>query len=169
MTSVAKYSSKYTLSNHIKIEHDGDRIKCERENCDATFKRKDQYRVHLLKHDGEALFTCVECGIGFYNKTHFKSHANKCNYPCPKCGKMLLYSHNVPKHLDICRVTETRFECQIGTCKENQKAFKTVANLHSHHKGYHKLGEKFICGECGFQIFHEAGYKHHMDNHEKSK
>ena len=56
------FSSKYTLLNHIKMEHYGTRITCERENCDASFKRRDQYRVHLLKHDGKALFTCVECG-----------------------------------------------------------------------------------------------------------
>ena len=122
------FPSKSTLSNHIKIEHDGDRIKCERENCDATFKRKDQYRVHLLKHDGKVLFTCVECGNGFYNKTHFKSHmdshANNGNYPCPKCGKMFLYSHDVPKHLDICGVTETRFECQIEHVRKTQRHSK---------------------------------------------
>ena len=96
------FSSKYTLGNQIKIEHDGDRIKCERENCDATFKRKDQYRVHL--HDGKALFTCVKCGNGFYNKMHLKSHmdsdGNKGNHPCPKCGKMFFYNHDVPKHLE---------------------------------------------------------------------
>ena len=68
------FSSIYTLSNHMKIEHNGDCITCERGDCNATFKRKDQYRVHLLKQDGKALFTCVECENGFYNKTHFKSH-----------------------------------------------------------------------------------------------
>ena len=127
------FLSKYTLDNHIKIEHDGTRIKYERENCDATFKRRDQYRVHLLKHNGKALLTCVECGNGFYNKMHFKSHmdshANNRKHSSPKCGKMFFYSHDVPKYLDICGVTKERFKCKIGTCKENPKGFKTIANL----------------------------------------
>ena len=91
------FSLKYTLSNHMKIEHDRNCITCEREDCNATFKRKDQYRVHLLKHDGKALFTCVECRNGFYNKMHFKSHidshANTRKHFCAKCGKMFLYIH----------------------------------------------------------------------------
>ena len=127
----------------------------------------------MLKHDGKAHFTCVVCGNGFYNKTHFKSHlhshAKKRKHQCPKCGKMVLYRHDVPKHLDIAGVTEAQFECQIGTCKDNQKAFKTIANLQSHHKGYLKLCDVFTCAESEFQTFHKTGYKHHMDTHKKPK
>ena len=83
----------------------------------------------------------------------------------PKLWQMFLYSHDVPKHLDICGVTEERFKCRIGTCKDNPKGFKTIANLQSHHKGYHKLGEVHVCAECGFQTFHEAGYQRHVETH----
>ena len=135
------------------------------------FKERINKENFLLKHDGKALFTCVVCGNGFYNKMHFKSHmdshANNRKHSCPKCGKMFWYSHDVPKHLNICGVTEERFKCQISTCKDNPEGFKTIANLWSHHKGYHKLGEVHICSECGFQTFHQAGY--HLETHRKSK
>ena len=59
------YSSKYTLQNHISTEHEGTRITCKRPKCGMTFKCKDQYKTHILKHDGEAVFTCGECQRSF--------------------------------------------------------------------------------------------------------
>ena len=163
------YSSKYTLWNHISIEHEGTRITCERPKCGMTFKCKDQYKTHILKHDGKAVFTCSECMKGFYNRNHFQSHLdshkNNRKHMCPKCGKLFLYSHDVPKHLNICGVTENQFFCSIGQCKGQNKGFKTLPNLQSHHKGYHKLCNVFFCVECGFQTFHETSYRAHMKMH----
>ena len=111
------YSSKYTLWNHISIEREGTRITCERPKCGMTFKCKDQYKTHILKHDGKAVFICSECMKGFYNRNHFQSHLdshkNNRKHMCPKCGKLFLYSHDVPKHLNICGVTENQFFCAI--------------------------------------------------------
>ena len=111
------YSRKYTLRNHISIEHEGTIITCEGPKCGMTFKCKDQYKRHIMKHDEKVIFMCGECNKGFYNKNHFQSHLdshkNNGKNMCPKCGKLFLYSHDVPKHLNICSVSENQFICSI--------------------------------------------------------
>ena len=127
------YSSKYTLGKHISIEHEGTRITCEGPKCGMTFKHKDQYRTHFMKHDGKVIFICSECNKRFYNRNHFQlhldSHKNNRKHMYPKCGKLFLYSHDIPKHFNICSVSKNQFICSIGQCKGQNKGFKTLPNL----------------------------------------
>ena len=121
-----------------------------------------------MKHRGEYKFKCSICSKGFYEKAHFQGHLNSHGnlHPnwCPKCGKQFLYSQDIGKHLDKCGVSEKNFECEIGSCK-GTKFFTTQQLLVNHQKGYHKMGDGYVCDKCSFQTFYVQTYEKHMNSH----
>ena len=89
-----QFTSKYTLQQHVQVEHKDKMYACTYDDCKEDFKHKDQLEVHLMKHEGKFKFECTICKKGFYQKAHFTGHLNSYSdsrpHWCPKCGKQFL-------------------------------------------------------------------------------
>ena len=116
-----QFTSKYTLQQHVQVEHKDKMYACTYDDCKEDFKHKDQLEVHLMKHEGKFKFECTICKKGFYQKAHFTGHLNSYSdsrpHWCPKCGKQFLYQQDVGKHLDRCGIETKDFKCTLGECK----------------------------------------------------
>ena len=165
------FASKYALATHIDIEHHGKHFKCTYADCDEVFKRKDQLNIHLMKHEGGAIFICSACNKNFYNWNHFENHVNPhgniCNYSYPKCGHMFLHNQDMYRHMDSCGVSEKQYKCQVGECLTKGKAFTTKLSLSQHMKSYHHMGDMNMCSICAFTTHDKNTFRKHMLKHEK--
>jgi len=71
-----KYSSKNSLSNHMKIHDESKAHKCD--VCWKLFPTKSSLETHYRVHTGEKPFQCVPCGKRFSRKSHLQIHQDNC-------------------------------------------------------------------------------------------
>nr|XP_033770142.1 zinc finger protein 526-like [Geotrypetes seraphini]XP_033770143.1 zinc finger protein 526-like [Geotrypetes seraphini]XP_033770144.1 zinc finger protein 526-like [Geotrypetes seraphini] len=81
------FTSAKRLQAHQKVHEDGT-YECP--ECIKVFKKAASLEQHLHSHSGEALYLCVDCGLGFstemtlvvHRKTHTANPLHRCH-----CGK----------------------------------------------------------------------------------
>ncbi|OCT72982.1 zinc finger protein 574 [Xenopus laevis] len=81
------FSSANRLQSHRRVHVEGT-LQCP--NCYKVFKKEASLEQHMRVHRGEALYLCVDCGLGFGTEItlvlHRKSHTTDPLHHC-HCGK----------------------------------------------------------------------------------
>ncbi|XP_029432355.1 zinc finger protein 526-like [Rhinatrema bivittatum] len=81
------FTSANRLQAHQKVHEDGTH---ECPECSKVFKKAASLEQHLRSHSGEALYLCVDCGLGFSTEmtllVHRKTHTANPLHRC-QCGK----------------------------------------------------------------------------------
>lgn len=79
-------------------------------NCsmsDATFKRRQELRLHILKHTGEKPLICTKCEKKKKNltlgelKSHLKTHYQVRSFSCSQCDMAFVYLQGLNGHKTI--------------------------------------------------------------------
>ncbi|KAM5132077.1 zinc finger protein 574-like isoform 1-T2 [Mantella aurantiaca] len=81
------FTSANRLQSHRRVHVEGN-LQCP--NCYRVFKKETSLEQHMRIHRGEALYLCVDCGLGFgteitlilHRKTHTADPLHRCH-----CGK----------------------------------------------------------------------------------
>ncbi|XP_018083604.1 zinc finger protein 574 [Xenopus laevis] len=81
------FSSANRLQSHRRVHVEGT-LQCP--NCYKVFKKEASLEQHMRLHRGEALYLCVDCGLGFGTEItlvlHRKSHTTDPLHRC-HCGR----------------------------------------------------------------------------------
>ncbi|KAM4703341.1 zinc finger protein 574-like [Rhinophrynus dorsalis] len=81
------FTSANRLQSHRRVHVEGT-LQCP--NCYKVFKKEASLEQHMRVHRGEALYLCVDCGLGFGTEItlvlHRKSHTADPLHRC-QCGK----------------------------------------------------------------------------------
>ncbi|CAL8284948.1 unnamed protein product [Boreogadus saida] len=148
---------------HVRYSH-GEKekyFKCTRPNCSSTFKKRREYKLHLIEHGESSLFKCSKdgCDSSFDShiarKRHEKKHAG---YRCPHANCQV-FEHTwgkLQKHMVKHPVTYT--------CQACKKVFKRVDRLRQH-KQVHSLHKPvLVCPKTGCQAYFSTTFnlQHHI-------
>mmetsp|Transcript_25003 Transcript_25003/g.60151 ORF Transcript_25003/g.60151 Transcript_25003/m.60151 type:complete len:395 (+) Transcript_25003:101-1285(+) len=94
------------LRAHIRYVHatENQMIPCG--ICSATFARRYDLSVHMLKHSGDRPFNCTVCKKAFRQKQHLNVHIRDVHrigairtFPCPVCSRNFNRKHNLNLHV----------------------------------------------------------------------
>ncbi|XP_004715504.1 zinc finger X-linked protein ZXDB, partial [Echinops telfairi] len=127
---------------------------CPEAQCEQTFAKKHQLKVHLLTHNssqGQRPFKCplVGCGWTFTTsyklKRHLQSHDKLRPFDCPAegCGKSFTTVYNLKAHMKG-HEQENSFKCEV--CEES---FPTQAKLGVHQRSHFEPERPYQCAFSG--------------------
>ncbi|XP_077002768.1 zinc finger X-linked protein ZXDB [Tamandua tetradactyla] len=127
---------------------------CPEAQCEQTFARKHQLKVHLLTHSnsqGQRPFRCSLGGCGwtfttsYKLKRHLQSHDKLRPFGCPAegCGKSFTTVYNLKAHMKG-HEQENSFKCEV--CEES---FPTQAKLSTHHRSHFEPERPYQCAFSG--------------------
>ena len=161
------YSRPQGLRSHVRSIHEGVHYKCTYQDCDESFKHKDQLNIHILGHQGKFMYICSICSHGYNHKGNFESHQNSHMegkaYKCGKCNKWgTNYLQDLKCYLHVCQV-ESNLKCPESGCGGT---FKCQAYLDQHIKNVHHKRIPFICPMCGEKLWHGTSKKNHLKKHQ---
>ncbi|XP_069835722.1 zinc finger protein OZF-like isoform X2 [Dendropsophus ebraccatus] len=128
---------------------------------------KSPMSIHWdLSHMTGKVFSCLECGKQFTQKSnlsvHKRIHTGEKPFSCGDCGKCFAQKSNLVEHQRI-HSQEKPF-----SCSECGKCFTRKAGLVMHQKTH--TGEKpFLCSECGKCFTRKAGLVDHLTIHTGEK
>ncbi|XP_040022211.2 zinc finger protein 1035 [Gasterosteus aculeatus] len=114
--------------------------------CKADFSNRRYLLRHMIKHTGDAPFSCANCGRQFYRYLYLKLHAEKC-LPAQTRHVTTIYSDTNKGPL-VC------FYCPRRFSRRNR--------LKNHHNA-HKANTLLPCSRCG-QCFGYTKLNHHQRN-----
>ncbi|KAM8868988.1 zinc finger protein 1035 isoform 1-T2 [Spinachia spinachia] len=112
--------------------------------CEANFSNRRYLLRHMIKHTGDAPFSCANCGRQFYRSLYLKLHGETC-LSAQTRHVTTIYSKKGPL---VC------FYCPRRFSRKNR--------LKNHHNG-HKANTLLPCSRCG-QCFGYTKLNHHQKN-----
>ena len=126
---------KYSLTNHIRVMHEGVKVVHEQVNCDLCGKllRADSMKRHLKSHENRFPCSrkksrkCIYCDANFKTRIEYIEHLRS-NHPKKKVRK----KRDTKKKMN--EVNCKKFHCSI--C---QKSFHSNYNLKNHIKQSQKI------------------------------
>ncbi|XP_050417505.1 zinc finger protein 333 [Patella vulgata] len=146
------------LRDHKLIHLDHKPVACP--YCDYRCVKKNYMKSHLIKHVGERIHQCEECGKCFNRIETLRSHSFIHQFPekhfaCNMCPKRFLQRSALYNHKSEMHRESKRFSCMV--CGQ---VFKRKDAVNSHMRRH--TGEKpFACETCGKKYRHKsAKYAH---------
>ena len=120
------------------------------EQCQATFRRASNLKIHLQRHLGNKPFTCTQCSASFVEEKNLKRHmvAHRTDRPhvCLECGLAFVESGNLTRH-KLTHSGSKDFVCELCGA-----AFSKAHHLKDHlasHGENNSLGlREYTCEEC---------------------
>lgn len=152
-----EFTSTTSMKRHYKQRHMKEKMYgCNQ--CDETFYRKSQLKIHSTKHTGVFPYYCPKCGKGSINlKQHEHHMVGHKSYECSICGEILkkwsqLLVHRRDKH-------SKKYQCDI--CK---LPFTHRSNMDSHMKIHSANKDVFLCTVSGCEkfYFHSKNLRAHV-------
>lgn len=147
----ASFYSNYHLKRHsLKHSSGGEIFECD--ICRASFKSRENIRLHMAIHINARRHKCAKCNKAFNYRTqltqHMRVHSEICPYQCETCGKSFKSNGSLKLHRNT-HTGDKPFKCEL--C---EKAYTTLMNLQLHTRTH--TGDKpYVCGTCG-RPFHDA-------------
>ena len=153
------------LENHIRKYHypnlDGKTCpicfcKLKSDNCSVSYHIENSHsKIEPMCKICEKTFT------GFKTlKIHLNEiHTGKTGVACEICGKKILSSHSMKKHMAIHMATGKNFPCD-----HCDKRYSTRAQLNGHVHSMHK-GDYILCTHCEYKTRDQSTFKRHMVKH----
>ena len=105
--SLLKKTTSVTNSEQSKKEHPSksDILKCQYNDCNKTFTKKDYLRRHTMTYINTKIFSCnfERCHKKFNRSDtlsrHRRAHFQTALFECPKCHKNLSRLDNLARHI----------------------------------------------------------------------
>lgn len=147
----ASFYSNYHLKRHsLKHSTGGETFGCD--ICRATFKSRENIRLHMAIHINARRYKCSQCNKDFNYRTqltqHLRVHEPVRPYQCEKCGKSFKSNGSLKLHRNT-HIGDKPYKCEL--C---EKAYTTLMNLQLHNRTH--TGDKpYLCATCG-RPFHDA-------------
>lgn len=155
------FTSKYTLTSHMKIHTDRPRLyKCNL--CDKSFYHSQNLVQHRKLHSSTKEFICPNCDKAFSTQhnldVHFIVHTKLKKFACAVCDKMFARKAEVRDH-ERTHTGEKPFGCEFCNA-----TFAQRSNLLSHKRATHLNDKRHKCTQC------DRGFKRRrlLDYHIKS-
>ena len=158
------YTEKYTLSGHKKGVHEGQRIKCEYEDCDKEFNFQSSYKDHVKKFhlNIKQYHNCSKCSYKSTNKTHLKRHIESkhegLRFECNECGKQFSSKKTLEQHYSFFHDGITQ-KCSEENCNME---FGIKASLNRHIETVHH-DFRYPCSACEYQATSVSTLKYHVE------
>ena len=105
--SLLKKAINMNNSKHSEEEHptSSERLKCQFNDCNKTFAKKDYLRKHTMKHTNTRTFKCnfERCDKKFNRSDtlsrHRRAHFQTALFECPECHKNFSRLDNLARHI----------------------------------------------------------------------
>ena len=129
-TSLLKHKARFH-SSHVRKHTE---YRCERANCNASFKKPSDLKLHENIHDNNQV-KCVFCPYTNPNTAclvkHQRVHFNIRDYKCEICGKSYYQLADLNKHFDEKHSGEIT-KCPL--CQKEAPRYTIYDHLRKHHK-----------------------------------
>ena len=140
------------------------KYKCDYKECQQSFDLFTEMREHKkLDHVGDPLnYNCEDCGKGYNDKKSYKRHlASMCGkkrFPCNICGKDFGLEPTLKAHIKTVHDCILNYACEEEGC---MKAYASPSLLKIHVNRVHK-GIRIFCELCGNPYSDQYALKNHM-------
>uniref|UniRef100_A0A8D2KUB2 Zinc finger protein 526 n=1 Tax=Varanus komodoensis TaxID=61221 RepID=A0A8D2KUB2_VARKO len=172
------FTTAKRLLAHQRVHVDGT-YECP--NCNKIFKKAASLEQHMRIHKGEALYLCVDCGLGFSTEMtlimHRKSHTANPLHRC-HCGKtfsnMTKFLYHRRTHAGKSGIPPSRGAGDPAAsqppdagflCPQCGKAFSTYIRMVRHKRVVHVLERKHKCPTCGKKFKKLVHVRNHLRTH----
>ena len=163
----SSFTRKDSLERHVKIQHEGFRLKCE--FCEHTSTQKGHLKVHInevhmkIKQLNEE---CTLCDFKPRDLYHLKLHINsvhlKLKSKCPHCD---FETSHLRAHI---RVAHNRDKIRKYQCNLCEYSHINKTQMDIHRNGVH-LGINLNCQFCDFKSASKYALKAHVKIKHMSK
>ena len=153
------FQSKFSLTEHIEIKHDGKAFQCD--FCRKAFLTKWSLVCHTKSahKDGVRRFSCDLCPKDFSAlnslQHHYKIEHQGKTFDCKVCGKTFRSRY---------ALTHSR-QCKLNECDKCKKSYPSSEI----HFCTEQTGSQFTCRLCGVIFQLQSSLKTHIRNSHKGK
>jgi len=161
------FPDEFTLNDHIKKKHES--FLCKFKGCTKIFISEEFLEKHSIKHLKKVSWDCNNCGQKFKKKADYKQHmlihddVNKFRCYVVECHKKFIDDATLRKHIYNVHSKDRQYQCRFNT-KECYKFFATVVSRNIHMLTH--LTEKTNeCTKCGKEFTNKIYLNKHMRRH----
>lgn len=172
---ILSQSNAKTTSTPINQKHKGIKVNappvflCMK--CKNRFESLVELKEHVFQKNACTVsqLTCNVCEKTFDTKKrmtqHMKTHEEKVQFICDKCGKMYknqfnLDTHKSAQHGEYLEEHQNVYKCRI--CSER---FDNRTDLYTHMKNHSKDNQELLCDTCGKCFNNNHNLKNHIRTH----
>lgn len=157
------FKTSFLLTNHLRHSHIvHEYIECK--ICHTLCLGPERFKTHFKSHNEDSQFPCPDCGEVFNKKSLLRSHMPSHDFSinlCEICGESIRGKVAMKNHVDYKHQTGTFF-CNLCNMKFDTKR-KMVIHRKSHNRRY--LPKPSICEICGKEFTSTQVLKNHLRIH----